>query len=167
MNKELESKLVEKYPKILKDYGGDMRQTCMAWGLECGEGWFNLLDNCMNKLQYFCDLCSKDDREVQVVANQIKEKYGTLRFYYTSYGANDVESRIIDNIVSAAERASERTCEVTGNDGASCSRGGWYKTLCYEEARKQGYTANDEGTEEWWQIKDKKNENKQTDNSES
>jgi hypothetical protein len=167
MEKELELKLVEKYPKILRDYGGDMRQTCLAFGIEINSGWFNLLDNCMNKLQYFCDLCSKDDREVQVVANQVKEKYGTLRFYYTSYGANDTESRIIDNIVSAAEMASERTCEVTGKDGTLCVRYGWYRTLCYEEARKEGYTACDEGTEEWWQIKDKKNENKQTNENKS
>ena len=167
MEKELELKLVEKYPNILRDYGGDMTQTCMAWGICTDAGWYNLLDNCMNKLQYFCDLCSKDGRVVQVIANQLKEKYSTLRFYYTIEGANDVESRIIDNIVSAAEMASERTCEVTGKDGTSCARHGWYKTLCYEEARKLGYIACDEGTEEYWQTKDKKNESQQTDNSES
>jgi hypothetical protein len=161
MEKNLQLELVKKYPKILKDYGGDMRQTCMHWGIECGDGWYKLLDKCMQKLQYFCDICSKEGREVQVVASQIKEKFGTLRFYYNIHGTNDVESRIIDNIVSWTEKISETTCEVTGNEGAYCSKGGWYKTLCYDEARKQGYTACDEVTEEWWRIKDKKNnENK-------
>ena len=44
MNKELELKLVEKYPKILKEYGGDPKQTCMAFGIETsGDGWYNFL----------------------------------------------------------------------------------------------------------------------------
>jgi hypothetical protein len=168
MEKELELKLVKKYPNILRDYGGDMTQTCMAWGIETdGDGWYNLLDKCMNKLQYFCDLCSKDGRVVQVIANQIKQKMGSLRYYYTVEGANDIESSIIDDIVSEAENQSQRTCEITGKDGTLCIKHGWYKTLCYEEARKLGYVACDKGTEEYWQTKDKKNESQQTDNSES
>ena len=157
MKAELEKQLVEKYPKILQDYRGDKMVTCMHWGLECGEGWYELLDKCMEKLQYFCDLCLyKNGVEVQIVANQIKEKFGTLRFYYTTNQATDVESRIIDNIVSAAEQASERTCEVTGKDGNLCVKGGWYKTLCYEEARKQQYKASDPDLEGYWQFKDEK-----------
>jgi hypothetical protein len=35
MDKELQMKLVEKYPTVMKEYGGDMRQTCMAWGICC------------------------------------------------------------------------------------------------------------------------------------
>jgi hypothetical protein len=167
MEKELELKLVEKYPKILKDYGGDMRQTALCFGFQNDNGWYDLLDKCMNKLQYFCDLCSKEGRLVQVIANTIKTKYGTLRYYYDIDGANDTESSIIDDIVSEAENKSERTCEVTGKDGTLCVRHGWYTTLCYEEARKLGYIACDKGTEEYWKTKDKKNESQQTDNSES
>ena len=157
MTKELELKLVEKYPKILKDYGGDMRQTCMHWGIETdGDGWYDLLNKCMEKLQYFCDFCSKEGRVVQAIANQIKSKYGTLRFYYSVEGANEIENDIIDDIVSEAERKSEHTCEVTGESGSSCVRHGWYKTLCYEEARKQEYVASDEELEQWWKKKDSK-----------
>jgi len=161
MNEQLELKLVEKYPKILRDYKGDMMKTCMAWGMECSDGWYNLLDKCMEKLQYLCDVCSKDGREVQVVAHQIKEKYGTLRFYTGVHGGNDVENRIVDNIISSAEEASGRTCEVTGEHGTVCQRGGWYRTLCYEQARKDGYKACEDSTEKYWQEKDAKNtENK-------
>jgi hypothetical protein len=159
MNKELELKLVEKYPKILKEYGGDLRQTCMAFGIETsGDGWYNLLDKCMEKLQYFCDLCLKDGREVQVVANQIKEKFSNLCFYTTIYGATDIEQYIIDDIISEAERKSKYTCEITGKDGVMCRRGYWYKTLCYEEARKEGYIACDPEKEKYWQSKDLKND---------
>jgi len=158
MNQELELKLVKKYPKILRDYKGDPMQTCMAWGADHDSGWYELLDKCMEKLQYFCDICSKDGREVQVVANQIKEKYSTLRFYVSVYGANSIENDIIDDIISEAESASARTCEITGKHGEPCKRGGWYKTLCYEEARKLGYVACDSGTEEYWKKKDSKEE---------
>ena len=32
MDKELEQKLVEKYPNLYKEYGGDITETCMGWG---------------------------------------------------------------------------------------------------------------------------------------
>jgi hypothetical protein len=156
MNEELELELVKKYPKILRDYGGDPMQTCMAWGADVDSGWYNLLDKCMEKLQYFCDLCSKNGEDVQVVANQVKEKYSTLRFYVSVYGANSIENDIIDDIINQAEAESARTCEVSGKYGESCKRGGWYKTLCYEEARKLGYVACNESTEAYWKEKDAK-----------
>lgn len=159
MKSELEQQLVKKYPKILKDYKGDMMQTCMAWGMECDDGWFKLLDECMAKLQYFCDLCSKDGEEVQVVANQIKEKYGTLSFYTSFYGGDVIQSDIIDAIIDKAEARSAYTCEVTGEHAEACKKGGWYRTLCYEQARKDGYVACKESTEAYWKEKDAKQSN--------
>lgn len=154
MKEELQLKLVEKYPKILRDFRGDPKTTCMAWGIDTGSGWYDLLDDCMNKMQHFCDLCSKDGREVQVIANQIKEKFGGLRFYITVYGANDIEDKIIDDIISSAERKAVNTCELTGENGTLCHRGSWYKTLCRKEAREQGYVACNEELEKYWKTKD-------------
>jgi len=158
MTRELELKLAEKYPKILKNLGGDPRHTCMCFGIEVEDGWYKLLDECMEKLQYFCDLCSKDGREVQVVADQIKEKFSDLRFYVSVYGADAIENSIIDDIISEAERKSRQTCEVTGERGEACKRGGWYRTLCYEQARKDGYVGCNESTEAYWKEKDAKKE---------
>lgn len=158
MTQELELKLAEKYPKILKNLGGDPRHTCMCFGIEVEDGWYKLLDECMEKLQYFCDLCSKDGREVQVVADQIKEKFSDLRFYVTVYGADAIENSIVGDIISEAERKSRQTCEVTGERGASCKRGGWYKTLCRQQARELGYIACNEETEKYWQTEDAKKE---------
>jgi len=156
MKSELEQQLVKKYPKILKDYKGDMMETCMAWGMEHDDGWFKLLDECLSKLQYFCDLCSKQGEEVQVVANQIKEKYGTLSFYTSVYGGDNIQHDIIDDIIDTAERKSAYTCEVTGEHGEACKKGGWYRTLSYEQARKDGYAACKESVEAYWKEKDKK-----------
>ena len=167
MDKEIELELVKKYPKILRDYGGDPMQTCLSWGFEFDNGWKNLIDKCMEKLQYFCDLCSKDGREVQVIANQAKEKFGTLSFYTSTYGANSIESSIIDDIITEAEIRSAHTCEVTGKEGTVCKRGGWYRTLSYEQARKDGYVACNESTEAYWKEKDAKGEKNDDDESET
>lgn len=159
MKEELQLELLKKYPKILKNFGGDPMQTCMAWGIDVEDGWYNLLDHCMKKLQYFCDICSKDGRDVQVVADQIKEKFGGLRFYVSIYGTENVEDCIIDDIISEAERKAVNTCEITGENGSLCNRGGWYKTLCRKEARKLGYVASNEETEKYWKTKDEKEAN--------
>jgi len=156
MTKEKQLELVAKYPKIFKNYGGDKMHTCMHWGIEFDDGWYDLIDKCLEKLQYFCDLCTTQEREVQVVADQMKEKYGTLRFYYTVYGGNDVEGSIISDIVEEAEYKSGRICEVSGDSGTLCQRGWWYKTLSYTEARKDGFIACCEETEEYWKQKDEK-----------
>ena len=50
MKKELEMKLVEKYPKLFKHYGKSPQETCMAWGCEHGDGWYNILDELCEKL---------------------------------------------------------------------------------------------------------------------
>jgi len=165
MKKELEIELVKKYPKILRDYKGDPMQTCMAWGVDTESGWYNLLDKCMEKLQYFCDICSKNGTEIQVVATQIKEKMSTLRFYYSGEGGTKIEWDIIDDIINQAEAESARTCEMSGKHGEVCKKGGWYMTLSYEEARKLGYVACNESTEAYWKEKDAKGE-KNDDNEE-
>lgn len=83
MKKELEDKLFEKYPVIFKDRTLPMTETCMCWGLSCGDGWYNLLDNLCKDLTYI-----SKQYDVTITAEQVKEKYATLRFYYsTKYGS--------------------------------------------------------------------------------
>lgn len=149
MNKELEKKLVAKYPKILKDYGGDINSTCMHWGFECGDGWYKLLDNGMEKLQYFCDVCTSDYEVPQVIAAQIKEKFGTLCFYVDYKDTNDIQKSILLDIISHMHRESKTICEITGDFGSLCRKGMWYKTLSYSEARKRGYEPVEQGVREY------------------
>lgn len=160
MKNELEMQLVAKYPDILKSYGGPPDETCMAWGIECGDGWYRLLDQCMAELQYLCDKFSTADRKVEVHAQQIKEKYGTLRFYVSVENANEIESLIIYRTIDAAESESANTCEVTGKSGKLClsNTSRWYRTLCREEAKTSNFRAIDSKVEEYWE-KINKNEN--------
>ena len=61
----------------------------------------------------------------QVTVDQVKEKFGTLRFYYT--GGDDK----VRGMVSMAESMSGVTCEECGNPGTT-SIGGYIRTLCKE-----------------------------------
>lgn len=63
----------------------------------------------------------------QVVVEQIKEKFGTLRFYYR--GGDDH----VRNMVAMVEDLSSRTCEVCGSPGRT-REGSWVRTLCDEHA---------------------------------
>jgi len=88
------------------------------------------------------DLLKMKPREIraavpQVVAAQVKEKFGTLRFYYSG-GDN-----VIDGMVRMAESMSGVTCEECGNSGKSYG-GGWITTLCAEHAEKRGLFATSE-----------------------
>ena len=124
MNAELEKQLVKKYPKIFRDYLGDPMATCMAWGIECGPGWFNLLDTLCGSIQSMIDY-NPHLNIPQVTASQIKEKFGTLRFYF--YGGNEY----ISGMVSFAESMSESICEVCGKPGKLYPKG-WATVRCDE-----------------------------------
>lgn len=150
MNTNLEKDLTARFPLILRDMGGDLRKTCMAWGMECGDGWHPLIESAMEKIQFVCDLSSQTTRPVQLIATQIKEKFGTLRFYYSVEGDSPLATAVLDDIVSSAEASSSQVCETSGTPGNLCIRGHWYKTLSRPTARAEGYKACDEGTEEYW-----------------
>lgn len=69
---------------------------------------------------------------------QIKEKFGGLRFYYE--GGDDE----ISGMVRIAERWTNKTCETCGNKGERRS-GGWIRTLCdFHENLYQKRQENDE-----------------------
>lgn len=65
------------------------------------------------------------DAVPQVVASQVKEKFGTLRFYY------DGGDERIRGMEIMAESMSSRVCEVCGKPGES-NDSGWIKVLCDE-----------------------------------
>jgi hypothetical protein len=174
MRLELDKLLCEKYPKMMVNRNKSMQETCMCWGFECGNGWFNILDQLMGNIQHHIDWKEKqrkgamdynymaaqakagnfdlfeeanktltdeeykekrlaeivagDFREVpksipQVTLDQVKEKFGTLRFYYT--GGDDY----ISGMVTMAESMSGVVCEECGNPGET-KGDGWVVTLC-------------------------------------
>ncbi len=138
MNQTLDKQLCEKYPKIFAQRNAPMQTTAMCWGFEHGDGWYNIIDKLCACIQNHIDWRQKQrasllennphnvsipDEIQQVVAVQIKEKFGTLRFYY------DGGDEYIRGLVSMAEVISEITCETCGSPG-KLREGGWLRTLC-------------------------------------
>ena len=124
MNEKLDELLCQRYPKMMVNRDKHMMETCMCWGFECGDGWFNILDQLMGSIQHHIDWKNKKEEVVaQVTLNQVKEKFGTLRFYYS--GGDDY----IDGLVTMAESMSGVTCEECGLPGTQ-TQGGWIKTAC-------------------------------------
>jgi hypothetical protein len=121
MDKELEMKLVKKYPTVMRDYGGSMYETCMAWGIAVGNGWYDIID----------ELCSKLE-PMGIVAAQIKEKFGGLRFYLEPYD----RKLNPDKHIREAEKKAYKTCESCGKPGERRS-GGWIQVLCDECFNKE------------------------------
>ena len=77
MNKELQDKLFEKYPKIFRQKDLSPQETCMCWGIACGDGWYDIIDTLCHQIQSYVD----NNKISQVEALQVKSKWGTLRFY--------------------------------------------------------------------------------------
>ena len=71
------------------------------------------------------------------VIQQVKEKFGTLRFYV--HKTTDANRALID----MAEHMSGVTCEDCGNRGIRRG-GGWIKTLCNEHAESRGMLEQEE-----------------------
>lgn len=119
---------------------------CMEYGLQCNNGWFPLLERLLTKIE--SHLAEKyaagfRDTDYPFKIDQIKEKFGTLRFYVG--GADDTIFQWIDS----AEEESGRTCEITGASGALCCKRGafWLRTLCPELAKSHGYDLYDSEVE--------------------
>lgn len=184
MRKELDELLCSRYPKLFRDRHAPMQQTCMCWGFDCGDGWFDVIDVLCSNIQSHIDWSRKNRanslkynralrqaiagnttslvryftfglsgpnehthrsvseslnklefREVpeacpQVIVEQVKEKYGTLRFYF--YGGDDN----VIGMVRLAESMTSRICEVCGCPAKTESRGGWVSTRCDQHKDK-------------------------------
>ena len=151
MNKELQIKLAEAYPKIFKNIGGDKMVTCMAWGIECNDGWYNLLDTLCYTMQQHCTATNTryiietdkyefieegDPEYVQVVAAQVKEKLGTLRFYVDGGDAST------EAMIELAEAMSGRICELCGSPARRNTDSGWLHTTCTAcNLKRQGWVS--------------------------
>ena len=83
-HEDMETYLFDKYPIIFQDKDKDMTQSCLCWGIDCDVGWGNIIDKLCERLTFIAE-----KHGLQVIADQVKEKYAGLRFYYhTQYVQN-------------------------------------------------------------------------------
>lgn len=135
MDSELQNKLYEKYPQLFSNKDKNPLHSCMAWGCECGNGWYEILSSLCwmikqheDNIVWQTEYKQKEDPEYKsdyhnVKFDQVKEKYGGLRVYFS--GGDDY----IEGLVSMAEAISYKVCEVCGNKGES-NKGGWISVRC-------------------------------------
>jgi hypothetical protein len=125
--------------------------------IDCDPGWDWILEDLDKKLSYL---------DFNYKLTQIKEKFGTLRFYYQAQMTKDVVLDLMDDAVRTAELYSSTTCELCGKSSmmSDTSKGvdfdrtvslkysnngnsnGWLKTLCDPCAEPIGY----ENSKEVW-----------------
>lgn len=80
MTREKEQQIYKDYPKIFpKGDNYTAMESCMCYGLAVCEEWLPLVDQLCSSIQHYID-CNVEDG--QIVAEQVKEKYEGLRFYY-------------------------------------------------------------------------------------
>ena len=167
MKRELDEALCAKYPLIFKDRNADMRTTCMCWGLECGDGWYNIID-------VLCGLLTSDYRQAESRYDFIKDKLGQPRWasskeLVTQEQIDEAKAKLEEETlkvpvavqvkekfgglrfyvqaatdkhyqyISFAESMSYRTCESCGAAGKTYTDG-WHTTLCDIHAEMSGRT---------------------------
>ena len=133
MKHEFQIKLFEKYPTVFEfDKTDPASPTCFfMFGIECGDGWYDILDKLLHLIAWHQKDAKKYNPKYENVSiTQIKEKFGTLRFYYT--GGDDY----ISGLVAMAETMSSVACEECGNRGSQTDTG-WIRTLCKAHSRME------------------------------
>lgn len=128
MSPELEKKLADDFPVLFRGRSKPLTESLMRFGCEHDDGWFNIIYCLCEAINYHLK-----NSELDFEFTQIKEKFGTLRVYCSA------TDDYIEGVIRMAENISSYTCEVTGRPAKMCRRGHWYRTLCSEEAEKEGY----------------------------
>jgi hypothetical protein len=88
---------------------------------ECSDGWFDLLKDLIEEIK---GICQKDN--LHICVTQVKEKYGTLRFYLSE------ETDEISSLVLKAQRKSASICEQCGKSGVLRRPRYWMFVSCDE-----------------------------------
>jgi hypothetical protein len=129
MKKELEEKLFNDFP-LLYHPDRNIRESLMCFGFECGDGWYDLIRELSEKLYPLIEKIKPDEYGTCCSASQVKEKYGTLRFYMHT------ETDEMSDLIREYEDRSSRICEACGKPGNLQERNRWYSTTCEEHRPK-------------------------------
>ena len=136
MTKGNSEKLTDRF-EFMRSSGNPMVDS-LVFGFEVSDGWFKLLwDLCIDleKLDVDYQKTIPDDAKAKGIlelgydiytfkVTQVKEKFGTLRFY-TNGCSEEMYARIRE-----AENQSAEICEICGELGTISRRHGWTSTMC-------------------------------------
>lgn len=122
MTPELDALLCQRHPQFFQHRHADPQTCAMGWGLQCDDGWFDLIDTLCERLQEETEYADAP----QAVALQVKQKWGRLRIAVKP--ATDRQRAMID----MAEALSARLCEQCGRPGQMQSIGDFRTPRCAE-----------------------------------
>lgn len=127
---QLAQELFKSCPSVFdKDRGACHR-------LECDKGWFSHIEKASRKLE---EINRQIPLEAQrVVAAQIKQKFGGLRYYYHLPDGfpKELVSQVRD-VMNEAHTACDTTCEWCSKPGKLDQSKGWLLCLCEECTEKR------------------------------
>lgn len=129
MSPELEQKFFDRFSFFHPEKSP--QETLMCFGFECSDGWFELLWS-------LCEDIDKMDKPEDFEVVQVKEKFGSLRFY-TNNTTDEIYQRIKE-----ADKQSEKICEVCGKEGKMRADMSWITTLCDENYNNQNQKLDEE-----------------------
>lgn len=90
MKKELQHRIQKEFPFMARPENLDNSDNLFEWddsltlyencGIEASNGWYHLLYDLCHEI---AECYERKDMDVDIIILQVKEKYGSLRFYYT------------------------------------------------------------------------------------
>ena len=118
--------LVEGHPRLFRAPAG--KPEAARGYPTCEEGWRDLLERACVRIE----AALVEGGAFRVL--QIKEKFGTLRFYWSGDMPDAAKAKVEEAIALAVAR-SACTCEICGVEGQLYNRSGWLATACAEHAK--------------------------------
>lgn len=133
MHKDLQDELRARYPKIFPSVVNPPTSYGL-YGIECEDGWFFLINDMCSQIQTHIDIYNRMNPTAgvpQFVCVQCKQKFGSLRMYYTG------GDKYIMGVVDTYAMMSIKTCEECGTNQNVGNTRPWIYTLC-EKHNKGG-----------------------------
>lgn len=124
-NDEFVEEMVDAYPLLYRKVN---RRGFISF--EIGQGWYDIIRKLSAKLENYIMMLPLDEQPKYYVV-QVKEKFGSLRFYMDGPFTNAMDAAIRE-----AETATRTTCEVCGGPGEMRS-GGWIQVRCDHHTRNK------------------------------
>lgn len=144
MNEAITNKLYADFPRLYRD--GLSKKGMMQWGISCNDGWFDLIYQLSADIEAeAARMGLNPDSSEWPCAIQVKEKFGTLKFYCT-VGKKKEElqpetagpllcfrplptNKTIRTLIMEAEKKSATICEVCGCP-SELRREAWWRVTC-------------------------------------
>lgn len=109
-----------------------LARTKVAWGWECDPGWEKIITDFLTVVDQECP----NGKGFQIL--QVKEKLGTVRFYYRLDGVEEDTERRIRDAETLLDARSLHTCETCGKRGRMRNAGGYMFVACEDHAVVEG-----------------------------